>query len=53
MLTRKHFVELSRAFRATPHRSERERALSLLLLCNVLAQTNPAFDRVRFVAACQ
>jgi hypothetical protein len=51
MLTRVHFVELSRAFRAVQFQDAKERESALWTLCAILAQTNPAFDRVTFMAA--
>jgi hypothetical protein len=51
MLTRVHYVELSRAFRAVQFQDAKERETALWTLCSVLAQTNPRFDRVTFMAA--
>jgi hypothetical protein len=53
MLTRKHFIELSSAFRKVNFRSEAEREIALLFLVKVLAETNPDFDEERFRSACR
>lgn len=51
MLQRKHFNELAKAFQSVRFQDSREREAALWTLCTILAQTNPAFDRVRFMQA--
>lgn len=51
MLQRKHFNELAKAFQSVRFQDSRERESALWTLCTILAQTNPGFNRIRFINA--
>ena len=52
MLTRKHYVEISRAVRARHFASRKERLDHAAELVATLQCTNDNFDGERFIAAC-
>lgn len=53
MLTRKHFQAIADCIKQAQARDDHAIALQIALnLCAVFKAENPAFDRVRFLAAC-
>ena len=50
-MSRKHFTAIARAISEADMQQDARRTVALALAAT-LAQTNPAFDRHRFLAAC-
>ena len=58
-MTKKHFIAIAKVFNANKPKPETSLTMMNELwanlregMANVLADTNPAFDRARFLAAC-
>jgi hypothetical protein len=50
-MTRKDFELIAKGINLTPYNDEAERGKAARVMAHLLAETNPRFDRDRFIAA--